>query len=82
MKEKHMAEEQILDVDALSSVLGVELPKDCELHFVVRAAGDGGQPIGGFVPIRGGALGEPTLRVRMAGTVSTSWPSAPPVGTS
>lgn len=68
-------------IAGLSELLGVALPSNCEVHFVIRPVGGEGHPTGGFLPIQNGEVGKARLRARMAGTVSTSWPSAPPVGT-
>jgi hypothetical protein len=63
----------------LAQALGVPLPDNCEVHFVVRSMDVSDQPVGGRVKIADGQIVDTRLRTAMAGTVGTSWPNAPAV---
>jgi hypothetical protein len=63
----------------LASLLGVEVPDDCDIQFVVRTQDVTRPPVGGRVTVRRGIVGESELRAApMAGTSATSWPGASP----
>ena len=63
------------DTQGIARSLGVIIPDECEIHFVVRPKG-GGEPVGGKLLIHDGTIIDRQSREPKAGTVATSWPGS------